>query len=63
MLFGIACIAMSPSGCLEVSEDFGQREHAMQAVRRTGAGDDPTAMGLGNDDAGGRCRRRPSQRL
>ena len=35
MFFGIACIAMSPSGCLEVPEDFGQREHAMRIARLT----------------------------
>ena len=36
---------------------------ASRAIRRAAAGDDPTAMGLGNDGADGKCRRCPSQRL
>ena len=50
--------ARSASKCHRASSDAASR-----AVRRAAAGDDPTAMGLGNDDAVGRCRRRPPMQL
>ena len=31
--FGMACMAVMPSGCFEVSAEPGQREHAMRIAR------------------------------